>query len=204
MEKVEKVLKVIDYTKLTNNKYSGRNYLSGYHSFVLDGKLYKGGRDNFNRLNQIKNFDFSDKVVLDIGCNMGGMLHALANKIKYGVGIDFDRKCINAANAIKDLNKITNLNFYMFDLDKEDLNLIKNFILEDKIDICFFLSLAQYVGKWREVIQFCFNNSDHLLFESNGRLRHQENQACFIHNLYKKVEYIFSDGRRKMFLCSKI
>jgi 2-polyprenyl-3-methyl-5-hydroxy-6-metoxy-1,4-benzoquinol methylase len=203
-EKIKKALQVIEYIKLNKNSYTGRNYQSGYHSIVLDGKLYDGARNNVNRISQVKGFDFLNKVVLDIGCNMGGMLYSMADKIKYGVGIDFDKKCINAANIVRDLNVVRNLNFYVFDLDNEDLNFIKNFIMEDKIDICLFLAVSQHIKRWKEVIQFCFENSDYLLFESNGKLHCQDAQINFIKELYKNTVYLSSEARRKMFLCSKI
>ena len=203
MNSVEKTLNIIRYTKETRNSYSGRNYSSGYHSFVLKGQSYIGARNTTNRINNVKGFDFNNKVVLDIGCNMGGMLHSISSKIKYGVGIDFDKKTINAANLVKNLQETQNVNFYVFDLDNEDLNLIPNFILEDKIDICFFLAVSQHIKKWKEIIQLCFNLSDYLLYESNGKLGFQDVQMEFIRGLYKKVDYLSSEARRKMFLCGK-
>lgn len=204
MNKIDKVLEIINYTKTNKNSYSGRNYKSGYHSFVLDGQLFDGARNNIGRIANVKNFDFFNKNILDIGCNMGGMLHSMSSTIRYGVGIDFDKKCINAANVVKDLNQTGNLNFYVFDLDDEDLNFIKNFVLKDKIDICLFLSVSQHIKKWKDVIKFCYDISNYLLFESNGRLRFQEEQINFIKGLYKNTIYLSSDARRKMFLCSKI
>ena len=160
MNNTNKTLNIINYTKSDKNKYTGWKFESGYHSFVLDGESYKGGRDNANRISNVKGFDFTDKVVLDIGCNMGGMLYALGDTIKYGVGIDFSTKCINAANLVRDLNKQLNLNFYVFNLDQENLELINNFILADKVDICMFLAASMYLRKWKEVIKFCFETSD--------------------------------------------
>ena len=57
--------------------------------------------------------------MLDIGCNQGGMLYELSNRIKYGVGIDYDSRMINVANKIKSHNKLNHLDYYVFDLEKE-------------------------------------------------------------------------------------
>jgi len=203
MNDVDKTLSVINYTKSDKNSYAGPRFESGYHSFVLDGKSYAGARDNVNRIKQIKAFDFNNKVVLDVGCNMGGMLHALSDTIKYGVGVDFSYKCINAANVVKSFNGKSNVNFYVFNLDNEDFRLIDDFILGDKVDICMFLSVAMHIKKWREVIEFCFKKSDALLFESNGKQHQQKAQIEFINDMYNKVTYLFKDSRRQMFLCKK-
>lgn len=201
MNKVDKVLKIINHTKTNKNSYNGLNCESGYHSFELDGKPYVGYRDNANRIKAVKGFDFTNKVVLDMGCNMGGVLHAMSNAIKYGVGVDFDPKCINAANVVKDLNNKNNVNFYVFNLDKNDFDLIDGYILEDKVDICMFLAVAMHIKRWREVIEFCHSKSNTLLFESNGRQHQQTAQMEFVKTLYNKVTYLFKDKRRKMYLC---
>jgi len=201
MDKVDKALKIINYTKTTKNSYAGPKCESGYHSFELGGKRYTGTRDNVSRIEAIKGFDFADKVVLDIGCNMGGMLHVLSDTIKYGVGIDFSPKCINAANVVKDLNGKNNVNFYVFDLDKEALDLIDGYVLEEEVDICMFLAIAMHIKKWKEVIEYCYAKCDTLLFESNGKQHQQEAQIKFIESLYNKVTYLSSDKRRKMYLC---
>ena len=203
MSNVDKVLQIIRYTKTDKNSYAGPRFESGYHSFVLDGKSYVGTRDNLDRIKHVDGFDFTNKVVLDIGCNMGGMLHALGNTIKYGVGVDFSSKCINSANIVKDLHKQHNLSFYVFNLDKEDFRLINNFVLADKVDICMFLAVAMHIKRWREVIQFCLETSDTLLFEANGKQHQQTEQIKFINGLYNKVTFLFKDGRRQMFLCEK-
>jgi len=203
LSRSDKVLKLIDYTKLNKNSYTGRNFKSGYHSFVLEGVSYEGTRNNLNRIDRIKDYDFTNKVILDLGCNMGGMLHALSSKIKYGVGVDFDKKCINVANMVKDVNKISNLHFYIFDLDKEDLDLVKNFVLENRVDICFFLAVAQHIKKWKEVVQLCYGLSEYLLFESNGKQWFRDAQIDFIKRLYQSVVFLGNEGRRSMFLCRK-
>ena len=203
MSDIDKALSVINYTKSDKNSYAGPRFEAGYHSFILDGESYVGTRDNINRVSQVKGFDFTDKVVLDVGCNMGGMLHALSGTIKKGVGVDMSYKCINAANIVKDLNGKSNVNFYVFNLDTEDFRLIDDFVLGDRVDVCMFLAVAMHIKRWRDVIEFCFKKSDTLLFESNGKGHQQKNQIEFVNSMYNKVTYLFKDCRRQMFLCEK-
>ena len=49
------------------------------------------------------------------------MLYLISDKIKSGTGIDFNYKNINSCNKITNYKKISNLCFYIFDLEKEDL-----------------------------------------------------------------------------------
>ncbi len=95
------------------------------------------------------------------------MLFATKDEIEWGVGIDFDSKMINAANRIRSLRKIENLDFYVFDLDREDLTIIEDF-LPDDVDIVFLLSVCAWIRRWREVIEYCRDLAPHLLFEANG------------------------------------
>lgn len=203
MNFVTKALNVIRYTKLNKTSYTGHKFDAGYHSFVLDGQQFQGARDGEKRMSNVVGFDFLNKNVLDIGCNMGGVLHSLCSKISYGVGIDVDPKCINAANVVKRVNKIDNLDFYVFNLDVEDLNFINNLWMSEKIDICLFLSVSQHIKKWKDVINFCFNISNCLLFESNGKWHFQDMQLDFVKGLYREVIPLGVDGRRRMFLCNK-
>lgn len=203
----KKALSVINYTKKDNKAYAGKKFESAYHTVKLGDKVFTGQRKNFDRIDNLeKEFDFTGKVVLDIGCNAGGLLHGLSSKIKYGVGVDFSSKCINAANIIKDHNSISNLNFYTFNLDKEDVNIIPNFVLSDKIDVCCFLAMAKWVKMWKEVVGFCKENSPYLIFESNGRVRFQSEQLSFLKNNYSSVTKIKNEEgntARLIYLCKR-
>jgi len=129
MSNKENILKVIKYIKEDKKDYSGCHKDIGYHSIEIDGIYYKGQRDCIKRLEICKNYcDFSNQNILDIGCCIGGMLFPLSSKINYGCGIDYNPKNINAGNIIREYKKIDNLSFYVFDLDKENYNFIKNFI----------------------------------------------------------------------------
>jgi hypothetical protein len=207
--KIVDSLKILDEVRRSNADYNGKYFLAGYHSLQLGKRSFRGQRECSERLAQVP-FDFQNKTVLDLGCNCGGMLHALAKTIKAGCGVDFNPKCVNAANAIKSFNKSANLEFYTLDLDRDDLSLIKSFLLGEAVDICFLLSVCMWLQRWREVVQTASTLADTLLFESNGSPEQQNEQAALLHCYYKRVQLLadtstddFLQGARKLYFCHR-
>ena len=201
-------LNVLDEVRKSGESYSGSSFLVGYHSMTLDGKLFRGQRECIQRLSSIP-YDFEGKVVVDLGCNSGGMLHALSGKIDHGYGFDFNPKCINAAQAVKALNSVTNLEFYNFDLDRDDLATIPNLMLKKEADICFLLSVCMWLINWKDVVSLAVSLSDTLLFESNGSAEQQDEQVALLHHHYGSVVLLdksskddFFQSSRRLYLCS--
>ena len=206
---INKVLGLINYAKTSGKSYDGSMYGSAYHSMNIKGYYFRGQRECNLRLQRVP-YDFSDKVVLDIGCNAGGMLHCLSDKIKMGIGIDYDYRLINAANAIKGINQSDNLSFYRFDLENEDLDLINYYLLigNRKVDICFLLSVCMWISNWKEVIKYVAAISDNLLFETNGTYVQQKEQIEELQKAYDKLQLIEEESNddpgqpnRKLILC---
>jgi SAM-dependent methyltransferase len=202
------VLNLISYAKY-EKPYGGSEFEAGYQSIFLGNKYVEGQRDCKWRLESVP-YDFTDKVVLDIGTNQGGMLFAIAHKIKYGIGIDYNPKLINVANRIKSCGQISNLDFYVFDLDKEALSIIENFLKSKTVDICFFLSMCQWIKQWQNVVNFIYEHSNALLFESNGSKKMQEQERDFLAKKYTKVQLIKQQSdddkkgyKRKLYICFK-
>jgi SAM-dependent methyltransferase len=201
------ILNLINYTKTSGKAYDADEYPSAYHSVNIDGQIINGQRDPIARLKNIP-YDFTNKNVLDIGCNQGGMLFAISDLIKSGTGIDYDSRMINVANRLRFHNNKNNLSFYVFDLEKEDLYLILDFIPYEKIDIVFLLSMCVWLKNWRFIIKFISSVSSSLLFESNGDSSQQNEQIEQLNIYYNKVEMISEisddDARqknRKLFFC---
>lgn len=204
-----KIINLLNYTKKSRSTYSGELYNSGYHTLKWGDKMLVGQRNPFERFKNIP-YDFKGKTVLDIGSNQGGMLHACANEIANGVGIDYDSRMINVANKFKTFRKNEHLQFYVFNLENENLNYIKDLIPTNKVDICFLLSVCMWLTNWKEVINFAMNISDTLLFESNGNDFQQNEQIDYLKTIYKDVKIIneISDDdplqkKRKLLLCNK-
>jgi 2-polyprenyl-3-methyl-5-hydroxy-6-metoxy-1,4-benzoquinol methylase len=207
--KVLDVFRILDRVRRGEEQYSGAQFIGGYHTLELDHKRFRGQRECFERLANVP-FDFADKIVVDLGCNAGGMLHALAKRIKKGYGFDHDSKCVNLAQLIRSLNKSANLEFFTYDLDKKDLTDLRFFLLGEKVDICLLLSVCRWLAHWEDVIRTASQLAEHLLFESNGSKQQQEAQLSFLRICFSEVTLVretseddFSHSNRKLYLCSK-
>ena len=202
-----KLINLLNYTKKSASTYSGELYDVGYHTFNFGDKVLKGQRNPEERFKNVP-FDFKGKTVLDLGSNQGGMLNACAKKIKYGIGLDYDARMINVSNRIKEHSENKNLQFYVFNLENEKLEYIQDFLPDDKVDICFLLSVCMWLSNWKELITFVKSISEHLLFESNGSDEQQHEQINFLKSIYTDVNLIneISDDdplqkKRKLLLC---
>ncbi|HET8608566.1 MAG TPA: methyltransferase domain-containing protein [Burkholderiales bacterium] len=198
---------LLNYTKTSGSYYSALQFPAGYHSIDIDGHRLQGKRDPAQRLERIP-IDFSGKTLLDIGCNQGGMLFQLDRTIKSGVGIDYDPRMINVANRIKALRGAGNLQFYVFDLEKEPLALLEDLIPVPKVDVVFLLAVCMWLKNWRSVISCAAKISDMMVFESNGTESQQAAQIAYLKELYRDVTLVaeHSDDdpkqkRRKLFWC---
>jgi 2-polyprenyl-3-methyl-5-hydroxy-6-metoxy-1,4-benzoquinol methylase len=151
-------------TKTTEkNHYNGWNNRTnfGYHSFNLYNFNVSGQRNPRKRTDIMKNFiDFTDKSVLDLGCNSGGILLHLP-EIKSGTGIDYDTNCIESAIFMNEKLMINNkLTFSVMDLN--------NLVITSKFDIIFLLSLGSWVKDWKKMYINCINNSKTIILETNN------------------------------------
>jgi SAM-dependent methyltransferase len=198
---------LLNYTKTSGSYYSAIQFPAGYHSIDINGHRLQGKRDPAKRLERIP-IDFNGKTVLDIGCNQGGMLFQLDHAIKSGVGVDYDNRMINAANRIKALRGSDNLQFYVFDLEKEPLALLEDLIPVPRVDVVFLLAVCMWLKNWQSVIACAAKISNMMIFESNGTEDQQTAQVAFLKQLYRDVtllaEHSDDDPRqkkRKLFWC---
>jgi len=209
-QEANKIAELINYAKQSSDStYNAHAVIGGYHSINIDDHYFQGQRDTVKRLSRVP-FDFKNKTVLDLGCNMGGMLFALKDTIKHGVGVDYDVQLINLSNRLRSHFQVSNLDFYVFDLDKEPLKVIKNFIKTETVDICFLLSMCVWLTNWRSVINFAHQISTHLLFESNGYERQRKQQYRYLKKKYATVTLLNTSSdddptqkSRQLYLCSK-
>jgi methyltransferase family protein len=202
-----KILNLLSYTKQNDTTYNAEDFQSAYHSIQLGGTQFHGQRKPGERLKTV-DFDFSDTTVLDIGCNQGGMLFEISDQIQFGVGIDFDQKMVNAANRIRSYSETDNVNFFTFDLQREELDIVRNFLPCEKVSIVFLLSVCMWIKNWKEVICWVSTVSDNLLFESNGSLAQQNEQEEHLRATYTSVSLLQDTSPddphqkfRKLYLC---
>lgn len=204
---LRKLLNLISYTKTAGSPYDAQEFPSAYHTFRIGEYEFKGQRDPEQRLLDVP-FDFDGVTVLDLGCNQGGMLFSIANRIKHGIGVDYDYRMVNAANRIRAYKQARNLDFYVFDLDKENLELLGNFLLGTAVDIVFLLSVCMWLKIWRAVIDAARSISRAMLFESNGTEEQQREQEAHLRLRYEVVTMIRATStddpgqlNRRLFLC---
>lgn len=206
---IRQVVNLLNYTKTSDTTYNGGKFPAGYHNLTIGGVELPGQREPSERI-ELAPFDFSGKTVLDIGCNQGGMLFSLCDTIAHGVGIDFDNRLVNAANKVRSLNKSENLDFFVFNLEDESLDIIKDLLPSTKVDIVFLLSVCMWIKNWKEVINLTSEVSDNLLFESNGRTEQQDEQIEYLRTKYNNVIQLSgrseddkSQKNRRLYLCSQ-
>lgn len=202
-----KLLNLLAYTKASGSSYSAQEFPSGYHTLRISGHEFKGQRDPNQRLQSVP-FEFAGASVLDLGCNQGGMLFSIADRIRVGIGVDYDHRMINAANRIRCHCEAGNLDFYVFDLDREDLQLLRNFLRDRTVDIVFLLSVCMWLRNWKSVIDFAHSVSSAILFESNGSEEQQREQEAYLRshygNIFKVRDTSTDDAgqpNRRLFLC---
>lgn len=203
-----RVMNVLNYTKTSEKAYNGGKFPAGYHSLHLGELELQGQREPMERIKLVP-LDFTGLTVLDIGCNQGGMLYSLSSKLAHGVGIDFDSRLINAANKIKSHAKISNLDFYVFNLEKEDLNIIRDFLPAERVDVVFLLAVCMWIENWKKVIQFAKSISANMLFETNGKPEQQMEQVSYLQSIYSSVQLLSEQSKedelqrnRKLYLCN--
>ena len=211
---IKQVLNVIRYSVGRKRATFGHGFDSAYHSISICGEKTNGQREVSERIDNIP-YDFKDKVVLDFGCNIGGMLHELKG-IKKGIGFYYSSKCINAANLISSANESDNLSFYVLDLDNENIQIVNDFVLDNNVDICFVLAIALWVKKWKEVVLYCSKVAPSLVYEANGDDSFQQDQFVYLKTLYSNVTLLAekskddnrgdtkSNQNRRLYLCQEI
>lgn len=169
------------------------NYTSIYYKNEL---LVKGARDPMHRINSIP-INFENKTVLDLGCNCGGTLFAIADKIKFGYGNDINPGAIKFANTVASENNITNLSFSV-----ENLELWKEVNLP-KTDIVFGFAIAKWISTWQEIIEHLYPET--LVFEVHGAKKRRMQQQTWLENKYNVKILLegYEDNKRAMLLCEK-
>jgi len=181
-----RILNLLGYTKTSGSSYSAEEYPAGYHEITIDGETFAGQRSPQARLQHLP-LEFEGKTLLDIGCNQGGMVFALQDRLKWAVGLDFDYRMINACNLIRDEKRIGNCSFYVFDIDRDPHDLIGDLLPERRVDVVFLLAVCMWVDRWREIIRFAAGISNVMVFETNGTDAQQDEQIAFLRQTYRDV-----------------
>ncbi len=101
------------------------------------------------------------------------------------------------------------LHFYTFDLDHDAFEILEDVLPDVKVDMILLLSVCMWIEKWRELITWCTQVSDHMLFESNGTDDQKAEQLAFLQAAFANVSLLADqsvDDRirkdRKLYFCS--
>jgi hypothetical protein len=180
LNKIYNVLKATTQTVHYNGWSNGRTQF-GYHSFEIYNFKVTGQRNPKERLDIMrKSYNFENKSVVDLGCNTGGMLFHLF-EIKKGLGVDFDIKCVNAAQTIKTELKIyEHLDFVQKDLNESDIDILLG---RANPDIVFLLSLGSWVKNWANLYTTVLKFTPTIILETNNS---QEGHAQL--ELFRKLD----------------
>lgn len=171
----------------------GKKYTAIY---INEQKVRDGDREPLLRLAAIP-LDFTDKTVLDLGCNCGGMLFALTHKIKHGYGMDISKEAIAEAQALQHEHAVANLTFTVGDLRQ-----CATVPLPPADIVCMF-SLARWVATWKAVLRRI--RPPTLVFEAHGDDHQRKCQAAFLRSLYTAVQHLTDTKERfhrTLYLCT--
>jgi len=173
---IKEILATRNYTMYNGWGNARTDY--GYHSFNLPNVSIKGQRTPSKRLAEFKkHINFDDKIVVDIGCNVGGMLHHLP-EVRKGYGFDYDAKCVIAANNIAKILDRNNEEFFQYDFDQRPHNDTLN-IIKEKIDVVFLLSVGKWISSHKELYKFFIEQGADIILELNNNRKDQSQLDVF-------------------------
>jgi SAM-dependent methyltransferase len=165
----EQLKRTVGYHHYNGWENSRTSY--GYHSFNLDGINITGQRTPDERIKEFrKHVNFTNKNVVDIGCNVGGMLFHIP-EIKNGYGFDFDATCIDVAKNISIILGRKNLFFEQVDLDNQPHTELNKYF--DKVDVVFLLSVNKWIKSHLALYQFFIDKKCDIVLELNNNKRDQ-------------------------------
>ena len=194
----------------SHNFPNGEQFEAAYHTLYFGNNVIRGQRDNKMRYDiMTKHFDFNGKNIIDFGCNTGGLLFQMGDSINFGIGLDYDPRCINCANALNHYNTC-NIKFYVCDFDRQNLDIIKNYIPHEiKIDAVCVLSMGSWVRNWDRLYRFASSLSDTMIFEANNE-EEGVPQLELLNTLYTNIVMISkqstddpSNHRRQLYLLTR-
>lgn len=126
------------------------------------------------RRNEYKRYSFLDftlckgKIVADYGCNLGqACIKAAKAGAKRVIGIDSQKDTIEAANDIKDILGLENVNYCIIDFNEEDFRKqIMDIFQNSTPDISFFLSVyrTKELNDRDGLFQFIIDNTKEIIF----------------------------------------
>lgn len=150
-----------------------------------------------------------NKSVLDIGCNIGGLLFELQKMSPRNlVGLEFDKEKVTICHVIAKLHNITSIQFEQKDVES------KLFYdhFNEVYDIVFCLAVIEHLNNKEIFIKKLFELcKDKLFLEGNSGTNVEQLTTLLIKNGFIRVEYIglsndeknIANNNRPLFIASK-
>lgn len=187
----QSTLRIIQYSRQVRDKEADHGLPIPYQSIDFGVFDFPGLRDTYRRLNFLP-IDFKGKTILDIGCSLGGFLFSLSPALRWGVGIDIDWRSINVCQKLKSVQSVSNLDFYVYDIETQPLSLIAQFLPEPAVDIVFIMRIMSDDGL-SQVLEYAAGISKAIVFEPIYSHPAREIELAKLRSLFSSVEVIETD-----------
>jgi len=96
---------------------------------------FKGYTESFKTWDRIKDFDFKDKVVFDIGCFHGYFTFKISEISKFVYGVDISNRVLDTCKILLNVYKKENIEFYQWDENK---------IIPENVDLILCLNVLHH------------------------------------------------------------
>ncbi|CDX21477.1 hypothetical protein MPLDJ20_110387 [Mesorhizobium plurifarium] len=184
-------LRLIQYSRQVRDKGADHDLPIPYQSMDLGTVSLPGLRDTSRRLNLLP-IEFEGKTVLDIGCSLGGFLFSLSRTLRWGVGIDIDWRSINVCQKLKSVQAVSNLDFYVHDIETQPLSLIEQFLPDPTVDIVFIMRIMSG-DSLSKVLEYAAGISRAIVFEPIYSHHAREIDLAKLRSLFSSVKVIETD-----------
>ena len=175
--------------------------LQAYYALEYQGYLYPGERSWDDRWEALRNItDYSDKRILELGCNMGLLSGYL---IKYegakeSLAVDTDEKIVEAAELINRAMQVK-VDYAVVDFDSKDS--WEEDLISYKPDLVFALNVLNWVNDKDRFLKF-LGSFDALIFEGHDSLEVESKRLKAVG--YNKISVVTRTERnREVLFCEK-
>ena len=148
----KKLLKAWELAQLSNASSPGVPI--AYYALEYNGTYYPGERPWSKRWNELKNIsDYSDKTIIELGCNMGLLSVSLLKNAgaKKCIGVDHDSSILKSAKII---SEVFNVDPEFFQIDFDSKNNWEEQLYSFNADIIFVLNILNWVNDKERFLRF--------------------------------------------------
>lgn len=197
-----KLVKLLDAWKIAQKSNASAPALPlAYYAIDFEGYHFPGERPWIERWERLKNLsNYSGKVILELGCNMGLLSTHLLKEAGAAkcIGIDHDKKILESAKLISEVFDVTpQFKQINFDSAKD----WEDGLFSEDIDIVFALNVLNWVNDKERFLKFLSNFSE-VIFEGHDTTEVERKRFEKIG--FKTIEEIgYSERERIILRCRK-